>query len=479
MKISVYIQRDIAEFFKFSNAFTISLSIRASCRDHRFLQNSAMKRFLLSLLPIIACSPILADEDGNWPRLRGENGSGVANSATIPPVWKDESFAWKTTLPGAGNGSPVVWGDRIFLLSAKPAESAKPAAAAEKGTKKKKAKKPATPQVWMPVCVSATDGSTLWSHEFSDGAFKGHKFNTAASSTPAVDSKRVVFTWGTAAKLTMVAFSHAGEKLWKKDLGPVNGGHGFGASPTLIGDLVVLNNDQEKGAGNLLAVNAKTGELAWTVERRSQRISYSIPCLFKSGDRELLMFTNWQHGFTAIDPKDGSVVADKSVFNTDTNERAISSPILAGNGIVIGTCGFTANPKHCVAMKLNGTELEEIWRIERNVPHIPSPIVVGENAYLWDDAGIITCVKAATGEEFWKARLEGAEGSFFGSPVSDGKSIFCADESGNIHAIAVSTEGLKILGKNKIADECRTTPAIGKNVMFVRAGESLVAVNGL
>ena len=68
----------------------------------------------------------------------------------------------------------------------------------------------------------------------------------------------------------------------------------------------------------------------------------------------------------AIDPVDGSVHAEKSVFYLETNERAISSPIVT-KGLVIGTCGFTANPKHCVAMKLSGGEWEEAWRIERSV----------------------------------------------------------------------------------------------------------------
>jgi len=293
----------------------------------------------------------------------------------------------------------------------------------------------------MPVCVSGKDGSILWQQEIAavDQKHKGHRFNSPASTTPAVDGKRVVFSWGTPEKLTMTAFSLDGKKLWQSDLGPVSGGHGFAASPILLGDLVILNNDQEKGAGNLLALDANTGEVRWSVKRHSQRISYSVPCVFESEGRQLLAFVNWQHGFTIVDPTDGGVVAEKSVFNTDTNERAISSPV-ASEDLIIGTCGFTANPKHCVAMRLQGGELEEGWRIERNVPHIPSLIVVGDKAYLWDDAGIVTCVKAATGEEVWKGRVPGVEGACFGSPVSDGRNIFCADESGNINVIAVAEE---------------------------------------
>lgn len=169
-----------------------------------------------------------------------------------------------------------------------------------------------------------------------------------------------MFTWGTADQLTAVALDHEGNELWKSDLGPVSGGHGYGTSPIIYEDVVILNNDQEKGGGNLLDLKADTGEVAWKVERRSQRISYSVPCIYEVAGRNIAVFTNWQHGFTAVDPESGEVIADKSVFNLETNERAISSPIVT-KGMVIGTCGFTPNPKHCVAMKLSGGEWHEVW----------------------------------------------------------------------------------------------------------------------
>ncbi len=416
----------------------------------------------------------------NWPRFHGPNGSGVTNEIKVPAVWTESDYRWRVDLSGVGHGSPVVWGDKLFLLCATESPSRK------KGKGKGKSKSLASPdgeatapaeQRWMPLCISTKDGSVLWKQEIAGGAFSGHRFNSPASTTAAVDATRVVFTWGTAEKLTMAAFSHAGEKLWESDLGPVDGGHGFAASPMLIGDLVVLNNDQEDEKGNLLGVDANTGAVKWTVKRHSLRLSYSVPCVFNHGGRELLMFTNWTHGFTVIDPRDGSVVAEKSVFNLKTNERAISSPVVYKD-IVIGTCGFTANPKQCVAVRLNANnELEEVWRIERNVPHIPSVVVVGDRCYLWDDAGIITCVDAATGKEVWKGRVPGVEGPCMGSPVSDGTTIFCADESGNMHAIAVA-DGLKVLGKNSLGDLCRSTPAFGDGAMYVRTVGKLVAVEG-
>lgn len=430
--------------------------------------------FLICILITVGISPLQADP--GWPRFRGLNGSGVNSSGTVPTGLSDETRKWSVEIPGSGHGSPVIFGDRLFLLSAVP-QKVDAAGAKEAGKQKKgKAAKGgggAIAYEWLALCLDRNSGETIWEKKFDQGKFKGHRFNSAASSTPAVDAERVVFAWGPPEQLTVVSLSHDGELQWKEDLGPVVGGHGFGGSPILYRDLVVLNNDQEKQSGNLLALDAATGETKWTVDRRSERISYSVPCVYEADGKELLVFTNWQHGFTAIDPLDGSVVAEKSVFYLETNERAISSPIVSG-GLVIGTCGFTANPKHCVAMKLEGGAWKEVWRIEKSVPHIPSLIAVGEHTYLIDDAGIGTCVVTATGEELWRNRIPGVEGSIFGSPVSDGKNIFFADESGNVHVIAASP-GFESRGMSRLGELCRTTPAIIGDTIYVRTEAKLSA----
>lgn len=416
--------------------------------------------------------------DSQWNRFRGPNGSGVDSSSVLPVQWTESNLAWKTRIPGKGHGSPIIWGDRIFLLSADalPQETGKDEAgpgrggAEQKGKARKKGKakgQPALPYRWIAMAISREDGEILWEKSFNPRKFKGHRFNSPASSTAAADEDQVVFSWGTADELTLVSLSHDGDLQWERNMGPVVGGHGFGGSPIIHGDLVVLNNDQEKENGNLFALDAKTGDLVWTTPRRSQRISYSVPCVY----RDKLVFVNWQHGFTAINPADGSVFAEKSVFNTETNERAISSPIVVGDR-VIGTCGFTANPKHCVAMKLEGDEWKEIWRIERNVPHIPCVIATGDLVFLWDDSGIATCVRAASGEIVWRERLPNMEGTCFGSPVSDGRSIFCADESGNIHVIAASEE-FSYLAFNRLGEPCKTTPAIAGGRLYIRTETSL------
>jgi len=409
-----------------------------------------------------------AEGTAEWPRFRGPNGSGLDESAAVPAEWNDASRLWSVKIPGVGQGSPVVRGNRLYLLSAVPV-----ADPAENGKSGKKKRRGAEPHEWLTFCLDRATGETVWKRRFEQRPFKGHRFNSAASSTPAVDEERVVFAWGTAERLNVAALSHDGDLLWETDLGPVAGGHGFGGSPILHDELVVLNNDQNGGKGNLVALDAATGEVDWTVERRSQRISYSVPCVYEADGRELLMFVNWQHGFTAVDPADGSVAAEKSVFDTETNERAISSPIVS-QGLVIGTCGFTANPKHCVAVRWNGEGLEEVWRLERNIPHVPSVIAVGDHTFLIDDAGIGTCLETATGQVRWRERLPGVQGKVFGSPVSDGRHIFFLDESGNAHAIAAEPK-FRSVAVSPLGGTARATPALVDGIAYVRVGSTLSA----
>ncbi|MEM0897006.1 MAG: PQQ-binding-like beta-propeller repeat protein [Verrucomicrobiota bacterium] len=405
---------------------------------------------LVGLLILIALSPIPANE---WPRFRGINGSGVNENAEIPVTWTEEEFLFDVELPGIGHGSPVVYGNRVFLLCAD-----------EKTFER------------MPVCLDATTGELLWKDKVETGKFKGHRFNSPASNTPAADGEQVYFCWGTKEELSVVAYSHDGEERWSKNLGPVVGGHGFGASPAVYGDLVVINNDQDKGNGSLIALDTVSGDVKWKIDRKSERLSYSTPCEVVIDGKSILIFTNWQHGFTSVDLESGEVLDELATFDLTTNERAISSPIVHGD-LVIGTCGFTANPKHCVAVRVRGDgKLEEVWRIERSVPHIPSPLLVGDLVFLWDDKGILTCVDPQTGEEYYRERVP-TRGTSYGSPVSDGKTIFNVDDGGNVHAVAVS-RGFKVLGMSALKELSRSSPAIANGNLYLRTFTRLIAVRG-
>jgi outer membrane protein assembly factor BamB len=393
----------------------------------------------------------------SWPRFRGNNGDGYA-ACNVPNIWKDSSYRWSLPLNDEGHGSPAVWGNRVFINSS-----------TDQGKTRK------------ILCVNARDGSVEWTRSYPSQNHKTHRFNSFASSTPALDKENVYSVWGHATELKVSAHNHQGKLLWETDLGGVKGGHGFAVSPIVFEDRLIVPNDQEKGGGAHYALDCKTGEILWEVPRESKRLTYSTPCVFTgpNGKSELI-FTNWWLGFTSLEPQTGKQLWELSVFGRPHSERAISSPIVAGD-LVLGVCGFTTLDKHLVAIRpasvsKNG-KAEEVWRLEETMPHIPSPLLSANRLYLWADNGVITCVRPKTGEKVWKARVEGVQDTFFGSPVLAGNTIFCVSAYGQVVAIADSEE-FKQLGVTDLGEVCRSTPALSNGDFYLRTGERLICVKG-
>ena len=414
-----------------------------------------MKALLAALVCILTAGSAHASE--NWPRFRGPNGAGGADFA-IPPAWEKSSFRWELALDENGHGSPAVWGDLVFLNSA-----------ADKGKTRK------------VICIDARAGKVNWTRSYPSKTHKTHRFNSFASSTPALDAKKVYSVWGHSSELKVCAHSHAGKLVWEKDLGGVNGGHGFAVSPIVFEDLLIVPNDQEKGGGAHYALDCSTGEIRWKVPRASKRLTYSTPCIFTSpkGKPELI-FTNWWLGFTSLEPNTGRKLWELSVFGRPHSERAISSPIVAGE-LVLGVCGFTTLDKHLVAIRPASASADgkarEVWRMEETMPHIPSPLLSGNRLYLWADNGVITCVRPQTGEQVWKARVEGVKDTFFGSPVRAGSTIFCVSAFGKVVAIADGDE-FRQLGVTDLNQVCRSTPALANGDLYLRTAERLICIRG-
>ncbi|MDC3335708.1 PQQ-binding-like beta-propeller repeat protein [Opitutales bacterium] len=393
----------------------------------------------------------------NWPRFRGNNGDGYAD-CNIPHSWIDSSYRWSLPLYDEGHGSPTVWGNRVFINSS-----------TDQGKTRR------------ILCVNARDGSVEWTRSYPSQNHKTHRFNSFASSTPALDKENVYSIWGHSTELKVSAHNHQGKLLWETDLGGVKGGHGFAVSPIVFKDRLIVPNDQEKGGGAHYALDCKTGDIIWKIPRESKRLTYSTPCVFtpSKGASELI-FTNWWLGFTSLEPKTGKQLWELSVFGRPHSERAISSPIVAGD-LVLGVCGFTTLDKHLVAIRpasvsKNG-KAKEVWRLEETMPHIPSPLLSGNRLYLWADNGVITCVRPQTGEKVWKARVEGVKDTFFGSPVLAGSTIFCVSAYGQVVAIADSDE-FKQLGVTDLGEVCRSTPALANGDFFLRTAERLICVKG-
>lgn len=386
-----------------------------------------------------------------WARFRGVNGAGVSKTV-LPAKFTPDQFNWKVKLPGIGHSCPVLWGDKVFLLSADPKDATR-----------------------YMLCHSAKDGRELWRKSFASEKHHLHARSSYASCTPAVDADFVYVAWSTPAETLLKAFDHDGNEKWSLDLGSWTSQHGFGTSPILYKDLVILSNQQQgdppKGAvpgkSRMMAFDRKTGKEVWVTDRVTRRVCYSVPFIHQIGGKDQLICLSTGDGVYSLDPNTGKPLwSAKDAFSM----RTVGSPITAG-GLIFGSTGSGKGGNYVVAVK-PGPAAEFAYRIETQAPYVPTMISKGNLVFLWFDKGIVTCIEASNGEVHWRERVGGG---FSGSPVIAGDKIYCISEDGELVVLAASKE-YKLLGRSPLGEASRSTPAIAGGRMYLRTYSQLISV---
>jgi len=393
----------------------------------------------------------LAGTAQEWTRFRGPNGSGLSDAKTIPTQWAAADFNWKVALPGVGHSSPVLWGEKVFVTSCD-----------EKAGK------------FFVLCLNTGDGSIHWRKELSFTPFGKHALNSFATSTPTVDADRIYVCRTEPEHVILSAFTHSGEQVWEKDLGPFSANHGSGTSPILHEGMVILANEQS-GESFLIALNSRSGETRWKTPRSSGAGSYSTPCVYQPREgKAQLIFNSEVHGIAGLAPDTGKVVWE---FEKAFDKRSVSSPVIAG-GFIIGSCGSGGGGNFVVAVKpgdpAGGMKPGRAYEVRRSAPYVPTSICVGDWLYLWSDGGIVSRVHAATGEVKWQER---AGGNFYSSPVCVDGRLFCVSTAGEVVVVAVA-EKFEVLARNQLWELTHSTPAIAGGRMYIHTGGQLISIGG-
>jgi len=406
-----------------------------------------MKSAACGILWLVSISVHAADE-GTWSRFRGPNGDGTADAPNIPAKWTAEDIAWRIDLPGVGHSSPAVWNDKVIVVSGRE----------EDGTR-------------IVQCLDAVSGGERWARRVSAGDHRKHQHNSFASSTPVVDEAQVYTVWGTPGETVVLALTHDGDESWRVDLGPYRSGHGFGVSPMLYREMIVLPMEQQ-GDSYRVALDRRTGATIWRVPCESS-LHYATPCVRRGADgADELIFTNWEQGISAVDPANGEVTWSADVFDKSHIESSISSPVIAGD-LVLGVCGWMGHGYELVAV--SGASAQSAWRLTTGAPLCCTPLVLGDRIIVWSDQGIVTCVERDSGKVVWRERIGG---SYYSSPVSTGRAIYNVSREGEVVMLALGDE-FEELGRYDLGEGSHATPAIAGGVMYVRTFTQLVAIGGI
>ncbi len=420
----------------------------------RFLSSVCLAFFGVFLLPLATLGGA-----ENWPQFRGPNATGFAPQGSLPDQWASDDYQWQLTLPGAGVGSPAIYNGMIYLLSADPAA-----------------------QHRSVLAIDANSGMIQWQKNFPLLPHHLHSRNTFASSTPYVDATGIFLNWADPDQVTVVCLDHGGDVRWERDLGTWQSQHGFGGSPVVLdGKLIVFNSqqsaqlpaDQKPGGSSMLALDPQTGETIWQTRLKATRACYGVPILrLDENQRPQIVGANTGNGIFALNAEDGKLLWDLPVFSA----RCVSSPLLVGD-VLIGSAGSGGGGNHLVAVrppnsKTQRTQAEEVYRMERNAPYVPTPAVVGKLLFMVDDRGFATCADAETGKVHWSQRVGGNYGA---SPIVVGDKLLLISLKGKATVLRAATE-YERLASFSLGDAVQATPAFANGQLVLRIGNTLCAL---
>ena len=437
-----------------------------------------MKRPVAALLlAMILTTSVVADD--HWAQFRGPGSLGVAEDATLPDKWSTtENVAWKTEIPGTGWSSPAVWGDSIFVTSVVSSVAGE---APKKGLYFGGERKPATDvHQWMVYCVDFKTGRIRWQQEVKKGPpeIARHLKNSYASETPVTDGERVYAYFG---NVGLFCFDMKGKLLWSKKWGPFATRYGWGtaASPVLYKDRLYVVNDNDTESF-MVALNAKTGEQIWRVERE-QGTNWATPYVWETGSRTEIV-----------------TPGTKKVRSYDLNGKplwefsgmssiAIPTPF-SRHGLMYIASGYVGDqhrPVYAIkpgasgdiSLKAGETSNSFIaWYQPQAGPYNTSPIVYGDYYYTLYDRGFFTCHDAKTGKIIYdKIRIDPGVNAFTSSPWAYNGKIFCLSEDGDTFVIQAGNE-YKLVGKNSLDEMCMATPAIVRGSLIIRTASKLYRI---
>jgi outer membrane protein assembly factor BamB len=411
------------------------------------LTNRCTLRFWIGAVILVLCMADLLQAEWNWPRWRGPEGTGHTAETDLPVKWDAKSIVWKTALPGQGQSSPVVWGERIFLT-----------AALERGRER------------VVFCVDRRDGKILWQQSAWKGEpEKSHAMNGWASATCCTDGERVVAFFG---KGGLHCYSADGKHLWSRtDLGRFDGPWGTGASPILYGDLVIQNCDAQ-GEAYLLAVNKVDGKTVWKTPRPApERGGWSTPVLVRTGERQELVL-NGERAVIGYDPASG-----KELWSCRSFIGRGEPTATPGNGLVYLVCGLRGD---MYAVRPGGagdvTKTHMAWHAPRTSDRDqPSPIVIGNFVIVCSMRGTASCYDATTGKELWRGRMDG---QFTSSPIAANGLAYFQNEAGRTFVLRPGPK-MDVVAENSlgVGDEvfrASLTPSDGQ--FFIRSDRTLYGV---
>ena len=398
----------------------------------------------------------------HWPQWRGPHASGVAPSANPPATWSEsENVRWKVEIPGRGSGSPIVWGDRVYLTTAVSATGETAEGVMHR---------------FVVMALDRATGQVVWENVAREEApHEGtHRENgTYASASPVTDGEVLIANFESRG---MYAYDLDGNLLWETDLGDkgMRNTFGEGTSPALHGDTIVHVWDQQGGQSFIVALDRMTGKEKWR-RNRDEIDTWATPLVVEVNGRAQVLAPAMERMYS-YDLQTGDVVWEGEGLTMNV----IPSPVVVDN-LAILMSGFRGNDLKAVDLTkargdITGTDAI-VWSYARDTPYVPSPLLYDGLLYmLKSNNGILTVFDARTGKvHYGPQRIEQVP-NVFSSPVGAAGRVYITGREGDTVVLRHGTT-FEVLGVNSLDDGFDASPAVAGNEIYLRGYRHLYCIS--
>jgi len=429
----------------------------------------------IAILLLLALPASAQDRASHWPQWRGPHSDGLAPDSDPPVEWSEtKNIRWKVEIPGSGSATPVIWGEKMFLLTA--IDTGKKAPGGDKVPEPPAAGRgmsipsPGTFHHYEVICLDRMSGKTIWRKTAVEAMpHEGvHNTHGYASGSPATDGKIVIASFGSRG---IFCYDLDGNLKWKKDLGlmKIKVGFGEGISPVLHGGSVVVNWDHEAGSF-IVCLDAATGEQKWK-ETRDEGTTWSTPLVVEhEGVTQVIV--NGTKKVRSYDLATGRLIWECG----GQTMNAIPTPF-AFEGKVYCMSGYKGNAVYAIKLTSTGDvtgSAEQIaWKRTDAGPYVSSPLLQDGLIYLTKERqAILVCVDARTGDvKFGPERLPQMD-TLYASLLGAGGKVYISSREGTTVVLKAGPK-YEVLATNKLPEPIDASPvAVGKQ-LYLRGAKNL------
>lgn len=439
---------------------------------------------VLITLALFGSQLIAQDYTDNWPNWRGPNFDGCSPNGTPPVEWSEtKNIKWKTPIPGKGLGTPVIWGDQIFITTAVELDEE----AAKEAVKRLKKTNPlilkltgmsGTTEHFLQFSVYSIDrntGNINWQkivrEQYPHEAINNQ--GSWASSSCVTDGEHIVAHFGS---YGTYCFDMNGTLIWEKDLGDMQiyNGFGEGSSPFLYKDKLVIVWDHT-GQSKLFVLNKNTGEEVWQKDRKEASTWVSPIVVEINGEAQIIVPGDISS--IGYELNSGDIIWELGGLGAGP----VSSPVFDGERTFLMSGFGKIKIAQAIDVKNKKQNSEQssplVWAIEKISSYVPSPLLVKDKLYfLRGSSSMLTCVDAKTGNIFYETQKSDGMKGAYASPVYANGYIYILDRKGMCSVVKEGTE-FNVIAQNKLDDNFDASPVVVGENLLLRGHKYLYCVS--